>query len=327
MAPVSRRARLATGALIAALAAPLALAQKDYPTRPVRLIVPLAPGGGQDTVARILGGRLSEILGQQILVDNRPGGGSVIASELVANAPPDGHTIYLASTTFVAAPSLHRRLPFDPHKDFAPVTRVSTAPGALVIHPSLPAKSVKELVALARARPGELTFGSAGIGAQSHFSGELFKMMAGIDIVHVPYRGSGPATTAQLAGEIAISFVNPIPTMPHVKAGKLRMLAVTTAGRWPLLAELPTIAESGVPGFQNIIWSGVVVPAATPKAIISQLQRGVAQAAQSPEVKKHLERQGTLPFGPDTPDKFAAFLEAEIAKWKKVARQAGIKPD
>ena len=296
---------------------------QNYPNHVLRLIVPLAPGGGNDGAARIVGHRLGEALGEQVIVDNRPGGGSIIASELVMKAPPDGHTLYLVSTVFTVAPALHPKLSFDALRDFAPITRVTIAPGALIVHPSLPVRAVKDLIALAKARPGQITFGSAGLGTGSHLGGELFNMLAGVKLLHVPYKGSAFATTSVLSGETAVAFNNPFSSLPHIKAGRLRMVAVTTAERWPLLPAVPTIAESGVPGYEILIWNGLVVHAATPPAIVARLHRELARILGAPELSALLAADGSRPFV-ESPPAFGAFLKSEIAKWMRVVREAGI---
>ncbi len=272
---------IATLALIAHAAA------QGYPAKPIRLIVPLAPGGGNDGAARLVGHRLSEALGQQVIVENRPGAGSVLASEVVAKSPPDGYTLYLVSTAFTVAPALYKTLPFDPLTDFAPLTRVTIAPGALIVHRSLPVHSVRDLVTLAKAKPGEITFGSAGVGAGSHLGGELFNMLANVKLVHVPYKGSAISTAAVMSGEVAVAFTNPVASMPHIKSGRLRMIAVTTGQRWPLFPDLPTIAESGVPGYELLLWNGVSAPAATPMTVLTTLHREltlIMSAASTAEV-------------------------------------------
>ncbi len=301
-----------------------AMAQAEYPVRPLRLIVPFAPGGGQDTVGRLLGGKLAEALGQPVVVDNRPGGGSVVASEIVASANADGHTLYLVEGSFAVVPSLRKRLPFDPIRSFQPVARVSTAPGAVVVHASVPATTVSALLALAKAQPGKLNFGSSGIGGASHLSGELLKMMTGIDIVHVPYKGSARVTAAMLGGEVSMAIINPVSALPHVKAGKLRILAVTTAKRVPLLPDVPTIDESGIPGFQNTIWNGIAVRTGAPAHVVERLNREVVRATLAPDVKNQLVRDGATAFGSDTPQDFLRFIEVEIAKWELVVKKAGI---
>ncbi len=302
---------------------PVSVAAQNYPVRTIRLIVPLAPGGGNDTAARLVGHRLAEALGQQVIVENRPGGGGVIASEIVARAPADGYTLYLVSTSFTVAPALHRELPFDSTRDFAPLTRVTIAPGALIVHRSLPVNSVKDLIALARTRPGQITFGSAGRGSGSHVGGELFNMLAGVRLLHVPYKGSALVTTALLSGEVAVAFTNPTASTPHVKSGRLKMIALSTARRWPLLPEIPTLAESGVPGYELLIWSGLAAPAATPQAVLTRLHRALTQILGAPELAELLAGDGARPHL-ESPPEFAAFLKAEIDKWMKVVRQSGI---
>ena len=315
--------RVLSAFTFATCAAHAAIAADAYPSKPLRLVVPLAPGGGNDTAARVVGQKLGEALGQQVVVDNRPGGGSVLASEIVAKSPPDGHTLYLVSTAFTVAPSLYQTLPFDPLRDFAPITRVTIAPGALIVHRSLPVSSVRDLIALAKARPGQINYGSAGLGSGSHLGGELFNALAGVKLLHVPYKGSAIATAAVLGGEVAVAFNNPTSSMPHIKSGRLKMIAVTTAQRWPLLPEVPTIAESGVPGYEILIWNGLVAPAATPPSIVSRLHRELTQILNAPGTAEIFAIDGARPFV-EAPPAFAAFLEKEIAKWMKVVRQARI---
>lgn len=298
--------------------------QKSTFQRPLRIVVPFAPGGGQDTTARLLGSKLTELTGQQILVDNRPGGAGIIAAETTLKAPPDGYTMYLASTSHVVTPSLRKSLPFDPVKDFAPIMRVSSSPGTLCVHPSLPVRNVKELIALARSKPGQITYASAGVAANSHLSGELFKVLAGIDMVHVPYKGSAPAMIALIGGETVMGFSNAVATIPHVRAGRLKMLGVTTRTRSSLLPDVPTIAEAGLPGFENTIWSGIIVHAATPKPMQSALHEAISRAIESPQVREKLTADGAEPFIGDTPGAYGEFIAAEIAKWGKIVRQAGI---
>ena len=300
-----------------------AIYAQSFPSRPLRLIVPLAPGGGNDGAARIVGHRLGEALGEQVIVDNRPGGGSIIASELMMKAPPDGHTLYLVSTVFTVAPSLYSKLSFDALRDFAPITRVTIAPGALIVHPSLPVRAVKDLVALTKARPGQITFGSAGLGTASHLGGELFNALAGVKLLHVPYKGSALATTSVLSGETVVAFNNPFSPLPHIKAGRLRMVAVTTAERWPLLPDVPTIAESGVPGYEILIWNGLVTHAATSPAIVARLHRELARILSAPELGTLLATDGSRPFV-ESPAAFGAFLKKEIEKWARVVREARI---
>ncbi len=316
--------RAATGALIACMAC--AAAAQNFPTRPLRLLVPLAPGGGNDTTARLVGAKLAESLGQQVVVENRPGGAGVIASEIVVRAPADGHTLYLASTTFTAAPSLVKKLTFDTIKDFAPVTRLAVVPAALILHASLPVNSARQLIALAKANPGQVTFGSAGVGSGSHLSGELFKLTAGVNLLHVPYKGSSQVTTALLSGEVMVAITNPISSMPHVKAGRIRNLGVTSLQRWPLFADYPTLNESGVPGYELLIWNGIVVRAGTPQPIIERLHRELIRAANQPEIVSNLAADGSRAMVL-APEAFGAYLRDEIAKWGRVTKAAGIRAE
>jgi len=313
---------LLTFAFCLAAVAPAANAA-DYPARPLRIVVPLAPGGGNDTTARLIGTRLTASLGQPVIVENRPGAAGVIASETVAKAPADGYTLYLVSTSFTSAPALVRKLPFDPVNDFAPVTRLAVVPGALIVHASLPVRSVKEFIALARARPKEITFGSAGIGSGSHFGGELFRIEARVDLLHVPYKGSALVTTALLSGEVTCAFTNPISSLPHVKAGRIRNLGIGSTERWPLLPEYPTIAESGVKGFEHLIWNGISVRTGTPPAIVERLHGELVKAAAMPDVVNHMAADGSRPMT-QSPADFGAFIRGEIAKWVRVAEAAGL---
>ncbi len=304
----------------------IAASAQVFPSRPLRLLVPLAPGGGNDTTARLVGAKLAESLGQQVVVENRPGGAGVIASEIVVRAPADGHTLYLASTTFTAAPSLVKKLTFDTIKDFAPVTRLAVVPAALILHASLPVNSARQLIALAKANPGQVTFGSAGVGSGSHLSGELFKLTAGVNLLHVPYKGSAQVTTALLSGEVMVAITNPISSMPHVKAGRIRNLGVTSLQRWPLFADYPTLNESGVPGYELLIWNGIVVRAGTPQPIIERLHRDLIRAANQPEIVSNLAADGSRAMVL-APEAFGAYLRDEIAKWGRVTKAAGIRAE
>ena len=303
--------------------APAALAQ-GFPSKPLRIVVAFTPGGGNDTIARLIGPKLTASLGQQVVVENRPGGGSAIASELVARAPADGHTLYIVSTAFIAAPSLVKNLSFDTVRDFAPVTRLAMVPAALIVHASLPVKSAKELVALAKARPGEITFGSAGIGTGSHYGGEVFRLATGTNLIHVPYKGSALVTTALLSGEVMMGMSNPVSSLPHVKAGRLRFLGIAYPTRWPLLPEYPTLAESGVRGAETTIWHGMVVRAGTPAAIVERLHAEIVKAIGQPDIVKHLAADAAQPM-PQPPAEFGAFMRGEIERWQKVATAAGIR--
>lgn len=315
--------RYVVAAMAIAGAAVSAASELTYPSKPIRILVGASPGGGADTVARVIAHKLGESVAQQVIVDNRPGGGGVIASEIAAKAAPDGHTLYLVTIAFTAASSLQRGLPYDALRDFAAITLVAVAPGALIVHPSLRVNSVGDVIALARAKPGQITFGSGGIGSASHLGGELFKLLTGVDMMHVPYKGSSLVATSLLSGETAVAFSNPVSYSPHVKAGRLRMLAVTTAERWPLLPDVPSIAEAGVRGYELVIWQGMVVPAATPAAVIARLHRELTQIMRAPELAERIGADGSRPMT-ESPQQFAAFLSNEMAKWAKVAKAAGI---
>jgi tripartite-type tricarboxylate transporter receptor subunit TctC len=315
------RKRLLVAVLCLVAAAPQAFAQ-TYPSKPIRIIVPLAPGGGNDNIARLVGAKLGESMGQPVVVEHRTGGGGVIASEIVARAPADGYTLYLISTSFTAAPALHRKLPFDTVKDFAPITRLGVIPGAITVHSSLPVRSIKELLALAKARPGEITYGTAGVGSGSHLAGELFKIATGVNLLHVPYKGSALVTTALLSGEVMLGFSNPFSSMPHVKAGKLRVLAVTSAERWPLLPQFPSAAEAGARGYEHLLWHGMAAPAGIPQPILTRLHAELAKAITSADMIERLAAEGSRPKI-DKPDEFAAFIRNEIARWQQVIKTSG----
>jgi tripartite-type tricarboxylate transporter receptor subunit TctC len=303
--------------------APAATAQ-DYPTRPLRIILPFGTGGGNDAMARLVAGKLSTALQQRVLVDNRPGGGSVIASEAVLQAPADGYTLYLVSSTVAAAPSLQKSLPYDTIRDFAPITRLGVVPGALTVHVSLPARNVREFLALAKARPGEVTFGSGGIGSGGHLAGEIFKYVGKVNVLHVPYKSTGMATQAMLSGEVMAIFSNPLAAIPHVKSGRLRILGVTSAQRWPLLPDYPAIAEAGLPGYEYLIWNGMSVKAGTPQAIVDRLHREVVAAATAPDVVKFLESHGSRPLT-QTPAEFGTFIKEQIDLIARVAKAANLR--
>jgi tripartite-type tricarboxylate transporter receptor subunit TctC len=319
---IARAAALSLSA--AFLSTPAVPAFADaYPERTVRLVVPLAPGGGNDAAARVMATELSKRFGQQVIVDNRPGGGTVIASNLVLGAPADGHTLYLVSTAFSLAQILQTRLPFDSFRDFAPISRVGISPGGLIVHPSLPVRKVTDLVAMAKARPGEITFGSSGLGGGSHLGGELFNLLANVKLLHVPYKGSAMATMSVLSGETSVAFNNPTSSLPHIKAGRLRLVAVTTGKRWPLLPDVPTIDESGVRGYEHLIWNGMVVKSGTPQPIVERVRQELTEALKSQQVTEMLARDGAMP-APETPEQFAQFLANEHKKWVPVVKRAGI---
>jgi tripartite-type tricarboxylate transporter receptor subunit TctC len=304
----------------------VALAQ-TYPTKPIRMVIPFPPGGTTDITGRIAAQKLSETLGQQVVPDNRPGAAGNIGAEQVAKSPPDGYTlITLPGSTLTIHPSLYAKLPFDPLRDFAPITILAAVPNALVVHPSLPVRSVKELIALTKARPGELNYASTGAGQSTHLSMELFKTMAGVKITHVPYKGSAPAVTDLIGGHVPMMFDNMPSALPHVKAGKLRGIAVSTLKRSPVAPELPTVAESGLPGFEVSVWFSVLAPANTPKDIVTRLNTVLVKAFHSPDTREKLATQGAEAIA-NTPDEFTAVMKRDIAMWAKVVKAANIRLD
>jgi tripartite-type tricarboxylate transporter receptor subunit TctC len=309
--------------------APVAHAQQSqqYPSRPVRFVVPFPPGGSVDTLARTIGVRLAESLGQQVIVDNRPGGNGNIGMEIVAQSRPDGYTIlfgYIAN--FAIAPSLYPKLPYDPVKDYAPITQVATSPNVLTAHPSVQAKNLKELIALAKAKPGQVSFASTGVASVGHLTGELLNSLAGVKMTHVPYKGGGQAITDLLGGHVNVMFSGFSAVMPHIKSGKIRPLAVTGAKRSPALSEVPTIAEQGFPGVEATAWYGVLAPAGTPRPIITRLHGEIIKILKLPEVTQRLDGLGFEIVG-STPEEFAAYIKAEIKKWEKVVKASGAKPE
>ena len=310
----------------AAHAAQPAQPAQAYPNRPVRLIVPQSPGASTDLTARLIAQKLTGALGQQVVVDNRPGAGSIIGTDLVAKATPDGYTLLVVASSITLNPSLHKNLPFDPVRDLAPITQLSAFPNILVVHPSLPAKTVKEFIALAKAKPGSINYGSSGAATGTHLSAELFKYMTGIDMVHVPYKGGGPAVQALLGGQVQLNFATIVSVLPHMRAGKLRGIAVTTTKRSPAAPEIPTIAESGVPGYDHGPWNGFLAPAKTPRAIIARLNEETAKVLHLPETKAVFMNEGAEPVG-NKPEEFGAIIKSETAKWAKVIAAAGIKAD
>ena len=297
-----------------------------YPSKPVRLIVPFAPGGSNDIMARLTGQKLSESLGQQIVIDNSAGASGIVGTEIAAKAAPDGYTLLMMSLTFAVNPSLYRKLPYDTERDLAPVTLVASAPLMLVVHPSLPAKSVRELITYAKANPGKLNFGSGGPGTTPHLAGEMLKMMAGLRMTHVPYKGGGPALADLIGGQIQIMLENIPSTLPHVKAGRLRALAVSGLKRSPLVPDLPTLDESGLRGYEIVGWNGLFVPAGTPPNIIDHLHELIAAALAQPDTKERLATLGAEGVG-SSPGEFRAFVKAEIVKWAKVVKAAGLKAE
>jgi len=293
----------------------------------VTIIVPFSAGGTTDILARIVGQGLQTELGQPFVVDNRAGAGGNIGASLAAKAPADGYTLFMGTVgTHAINQALYKKMPFDPVKDFAPISRVATVPNLLVAHPSQPYKTVKELIAYAKANPGKVTFGSPGSGASPHVSGELFKSMTGTDLLHVPYKGSAPAMTDLLGGQISIMFDNMPSAIQHVRSGKLRPIAVTTAKRSPELPDVPTIAEAGVPGYEAMSWFGMFAPAATPKPVLDKLNAALVKVLNQPDVKKKIAEQGGDVVA-ETPAQFAAFIKAESAKWGKVVKESGATVD
>ena len=328
MSQVAERHVLAAAASVLLFVSGCGSAQGQvYPApRPIRFIVPYVPGGGVDFVGRTVAQKLSETWSHPVVVDNRPGGGTNIGSELVARSAPDGHTLLIGGVPNSVNMTLYRKLPYDFVKDFAPVSRLSTAPNILAVHPSVPARSVKDLIALAKSRRGELTYASAGIGSSNHLSGELFKMMAGVDIVHVPYKGGGAAVTDLLAGNVSMYFGTTPSTMPHVRSGRLRALGVTGAKRSPTIPDVPTIAEAGLPGYEQSAWHGLLAPSGTPPAIIGKLHTEVARILQLPDMAERFTAQGVDVIG-SSPAEFAAFIQQDIAKYAKIVKTAGIRID
>ena len=311
------------------LAACSAMAQdaKSYPSKASRLVVPFPPGGGTDILARMIAQRLSERWGQQVVVENRPGSGGVLGSEAAAKAPPDGYTIMMGLTANVAVnPALYAKLPYDPLRDFAPVTLVASAPYALVVPTSLPARNAKELVALARAKPGELAYVSLGSGSMGHLSGELLASTAGVRLLHVPYKTLGQAIPDLMSGQVQLMFLGIASAQPHVRAGKLRAIAVSGARRSPALPQVPTVMESGIRGFEVTGWYGVFVPTGTPQEIIARLHKEIVRALSLPDVRDRLSSEGAELVG-NSPREFDGFVRSELAKWAKVVKLSGAKAE
>ena len=306
------------------LAAALATQARAFPDKPVRLVVPYSAGGSTDLISRALGQKLSEMWGQTVVIDNRPGGSTIIATDIVAKSAPDGYTLLVTTTSFTIVPSLTDKLPYDPATDFEPITLINTTPLVLVVNPGVPAKSVMELIALAKARPGELNFGSAGSGGSNHLAGELFNVMAGVKIVHVPYKGNAPALNDLVGGHVDIVFNGLTSAVPLIKAGRLRPLAVTSLTRSSALPDIPTLDELGLKGFQAVAWNGLSAPARTPKDVIRRINADVLKVIRSPDFVERLTAEGSDAVG-DSPEQFAAFLQEETARWNKVIKFANIK--
>jgi tripartite-type tricarboxylate transporter receptor subunit TctC len=299
---------------------------QTYPSRPIRLIVPFPPGGSNDIVARMVATQLGERLGQQLVVDNRGGAGGVLGTDLAAKSPPDGYTLLLISVAYAFGPALYKNLPYDPEKAFAPVGILGSGAAALTVHPSVPVSSVQELIALAKAKPGTLNYASAGIGSLQHLACALFMIQAGIDVVHVPYKGGGPAMADVIAGQAQIVMPSLIQVVPHIKSGRLRVLGTSGTRRSAVLPEVPTISESGVPGYEAHNWWGILAPAGTPAPAIEKLHRDLTSVLSSRETEKRFETEGAEVVRM-TPAEFGGFISAELVKWSRVAREVGIKAE
>lgn len=303
----------------------IALGQDGYPTKPVRLVVGSSPGGGTDTTARLIQPKLGQFLGQQVLVDNRPGAASMIGAEHAARSDPDGYTLFMGISTMTIVPSTYRKIRFDPIKDFEPVSKVVSVPQLLVSHPSLPPKNMKELILFAKARPGQLNYAAGGYGGNPHMSMVQLLSMTGMDIVYVPYKSGNAGLTDTLTGEMSMMMANMLSALPHVRAGRLRAYGVTTARRAPGAVDIPTIAESGVPGYDSTQWFGVLVPAKTPRSIVMRLHRDVVRVVNDKEIQQGFIRNGGTPEASASPEDFGKFMQAEIEKWAKVVKAAKMK--
>ncbi len=303
---------------------PLTAAAQTYPSKSVRLVVPFAAGGSTDIVARTLAPRLTEMWGQTVVVDNRPGGSTVIGTEIVAKSPPDGHTLFITPAPFTIVPSLLKKLPYDPIKDFEPVTLINTTPLVVVVHPGVPAKNIKELAALAKAKPGALNFGSSGSGGSNHLAGELFNSMAGVKMVHIPYKGNAPALVDLLGGHVDVVFNGLTSAIPLIRGGKLRALGMTSLARAGAMPDVPTLDEQGLKGFLAVAWNGVTAPARTPRDVINKINADVSKVVKTAEMIEKLKADGSDPAG-YTVEQYQKFLRDETAKWAKVITAAGVK--
>lgn len=321
---------LIAGLIALGLAATLLVAPviaQSYPNKPLKMILPFPAGGPTDIVARAMGLGLTEALGHNVVIDNRPGGGGIIGATLAAKAPADGYTLLLGGiTTFGVAPSVHKNLAFDPVKDFLPVTMATRQPILLMTHPSLPAKSLHEFIALAKARPGEINYASSGPGGSGHMAGELFKLITGVSLVHIPYKGAPPALNELIAGQVQVMFGTILAAAPHVRSGRVRALAITGAQRTKALPDVMTFAQAGLPSYDASSWNGVLVPAGTPRAIVDRLNTEIVRILKSPSMLERLAQDGADP-APTTPEEFAVFIKTEIAKWAKVVQAANIRID
>jgi tripartite-type tricarboxylate transporter receptor subunit TctC len=314
--------------LIAAIVSAVAVAgnSANYPSRPVRVIVPFSPGGGSDILARLLGPGLSDRLGQPVVVDNRPAGSGIVGGDIVAKSTPDGYTLLLVQAAHAVTAQLHSKLPYDPIRDFAAITQVISSPAGMFLHPAVPAKTVKEFIAYAKVNPGKLNFGSSGPGSTPHLNAELFSSMAGIRMIHVPYKGAGPVITALLSNEVQFAFTNLVSSRPHWQAGRLRLVAHSGAKRLEAMPEVPTIAESGVPGFVTDVWWGYMAPATTPRPIIDRLHKEITAVATLPDVRQTVASQGWEVVG-NTPEEFARVIESDADKWGEIGKRLGVKLD
>lgn len=303
------------------------LAQSSYPTRPVRIVVPGPPGAAFDTVARLMTPGLTERLGRQVLVENRAGAGTIIGTEVVARAVPDGHTLLMCATAHVLHPAFYKKMRYDGLRDFAPITQTAVVPNVLVVHPSLPAKSVKELIAIARARPGEILFASAGMGTSSHLAMELFASMARIRLTHVAYKGAPPGVFDLLAGNVTVMASSTSSLLPHVRTGKLRALGVTSARRVSVAPEIPTVDEAGLRGYEAVAWYGLLAPAGTPREIVARLHRESVEVLRSQTLKERVIADGAEAVASASPEEFAGFLQAETVRWGRILKAAGVMPE
>jgi tripartite-type tricarboxylate transporter receptor subunit TctC len=323
---MTRALAVAVG-LALACATTLPVAAADYPTKPITLIIGFAPGGPSDVMARILTKKMEEVLKQPLVIENRPGAGGSLAGTAVARAAPDGYTILLATGSLLAINvSLYKNLGYDPEKDFEPISLVGMQTNVLYTHPSVPAKTLSELIAHAKANPGKLSFGSGGIGTPAHLAGELLKMEAKIDITHVPFRGTGPALQNVIGGHVPMAFNPPSPLLPHIQSGAIRAIAITTLARTGALPDVPTVAESGFPGFEATTWHGLVAPAGTPKEVVAALHRALHATLNDPASRKQLTDLG-IDLAPNSPDEFRAYIKSEIPKWAKIVQASGAKPE
>jgi len=322
------RRPLAAGAALLCLGAYASIAAAQavdarFPVKPIRLIVPFPPGGSNDILARFLAQKMTERLGQQTIVDNRPGADGIIGTELAARAPADGHTLLIVSTSYTMNPAIHK-LPYDPVKSLAPISQIASGPNVIATNPSLPVNSVKELIALAKAKPGQIRYASSGIGGFNHFGGELFNTMAGVKMAHIPYKGGGPAMLDVMTGQVEVNFGTLIQALPHIRTGKLKPLGVGSAKCSPLLPQVPTVSEGGVPGYDGTIWWGLLGPAGIPSAIVARLNTEIGAIVRDPEMGKRLVAEAAEPAA-DTPEAFGKLIVNDIGKWSRIAKQAGIR--